>query len=184
MIWNKTTYNLFFLVILSLGCITNKNLDQSSGLEYFIKVKMNSSGIDFMQNLLQVNISVNSIKDSIEINAIDIEHPSFLTLKPNTELSPFKLVKGEVQSIVKSYSVSETESFKLKGIVHATYKKTNKISKISYLYFYFTEGEYFISDNINDIIGKKKRNGDKIKKEDLRIFNKTEIEDINIKNLK
>lgn len=181
---NKIIYSLLFFVLSNFGCSTKKNLVQLNSLKHVIEVKMRSSGIDFMQNLIQVKLSIKSLNDSIKIDAIEIEHPSFLTLQPNIELSPFKLVKGEAQSIVKSYGISKTESFKLKGIIHATYKETNKISEISYLYFYYTDGEYLISDNINDIIGKRRKNGEEIKMEDLRIFNKTEVEDININNLK
>ncbi len=184
MICNKIVYSFCFLVVLISGCSTKKNLVQLSIPEPAIEVKMAAREIDLQKNLLNVKLSIKSLKDSVKIDFIDIEHPSFLTQLPEIELIPFELIKGNAQTIVKNYSITKSESFKLKGIVHATYKKTNKISEIGYLYFYFTDGEYLISENINDIVGKKKKNGEEIKKEDLRIFNKTEIEEINIINLK
>lgn len=166
------------IIILFLGCISNNKNNYHDINTSHIDAKLFSKRIDLDKNIVQVKLSIKSFQDSNEIGKIIIEHPSFLIPISVSATKPFTLMKSEAKSIIFIYNLTRRESFKLKAMVLASSYIGDNLSTntITYLFYYYNDEQYIVSNDINFILGRKKKNGENIQKEDLRIFNKIENE--------
>ena len=150
----------------------NIQIDKSLlSMTLFVKVN------EIEKHILKINVVLFSMADSVNVNRIEIESPSFVKPGLRGELEPFCLVTGQTKTQTYNFTIEKNESFKLKGIVYGDIDNGKiKINAIKNLFFYWDENHYIISGCISEIIGQRKNNGEILTIEDLRIFNREEIE--------
>lgn len=175
------------MLIVLIGCKTQKNVSSNKELQLIeVKDGETQSNINFImkasideteENLVNITAYIYSMIDSLQINQIKIESPSFVKPSLGSEFVPSLLMKTERIDHSFSFIILETISFKLKGIVYGDINQgKTKVSAIQNIFFFWDEDHYIISDDVKQIIGKEKKNGDIITIEDLKIFNRVEIE--------
>lgn len=175
--WRSKVILFYISIIITtfFACNTTKETVNTSNNNSLIEFKLYSKKINLNQNTVHVKLMVKSLQDSITIENIKIEHPSYLISSSENFENSFYLRKDDRKSVNFKYELTKRESFKLKGIVSISSGKFLKTSNITFLFFYYDEGNYIVSNDLTHIIGKKKKNGDIIDKEDIIIFNKAEI---------
>jgi len=140
-------------------------------IKLFAKINENE------KHFLKISFVLFSMADSVNVNRIEIESTSFVKPGLRGELEPFCLVIGQTKTQTYNFTIEKNESFKLKGIVYGDINNSKiKVNAIKNLFFYWDENHYIISGCISEIIGQRKNNGEMITIEDLRIFNREEIE--------
>jgi hypothetical protein len=129
------------------------------------------------KTLFLVNAILFSLVDSVKINHLEFESPSFVKQSLSNEFKPYYISTGQTKSQGYNFIISEHESFTLKGIVYGEINNgKTKVSTLKTLFFFWDEDHYIISDDITQIIGQKRRDGKIITIDDLKIFNREEIE--------
>ena len=167
---------IFFIILLiiTLGCSYKIKAIQLKQPKESIEVSLKVGNLDTIQNLFHIKLHIKSLIDSVKIKRIDIEQPSCINLLLSSSTDPFILTFGESKSFIFHYKILKKESFKLKVVVFGDSMQTNKINQITYLFFFFDEGIYYIGNDLSDIVGRKKKNGGLIKNEDLAIIARLE----------
>ena len=152
---------------------TPNNQLQKTFLSLSLFAKINENEKPF----LKINAVLFSMVDSVSVYRIEIESPSFVKPGLKGEFESYCLITGQTKSQTYNFTIEKNESFKLKGIVYGDLNNDKtKVSAIKNLFFYWDEDHYIISDCISEIIGQIKITGEMITIEDMRIFNRAEIE--------
>ncbi len=163
------------LCILLFGCHTTSRKVADSSEFVTIKMIMRVDGYNKNTRDLKIILVIESVIDSVIIDNIDLLHPSYVErISPDHETN-ILLQKDEMHKFMSNFKIHRMESFKLKAVVYGSYNYgRSKISYVKYLYFYRNGDVFIITDNVNELIGRKKKSGDRISREDLSIFNRIE----------
>jgi hypothetical protein len=176
--WIKIILIFCFLseMIISLSCCHDS---KSKASNHILPILMKLEIWDFDQehNTFLGQMVIQSLIDSARIEKMEILHPSYVIPSIDERKNSINLLKGELDSLTIKFKITEKKSFKLKGAIYGSYYSGRlKISNVCYKYFFFDGEQYLTGYEINDILGKRKSNGSKITKNDLRVFNNIEIE--------
>lgn len=179
---------IFLLLIFSLSISSNSwaqnnlelhsvempdNQPQKAYLSIALFAKINENEMPF----LKLDAVLFSMVDSVFVHKIEIESPSFVKPGLRGELETFCLITGQTKRQTYNFTIENNESFKLKAIVYGDLDNgKTKVSATKNLFFFWDENHYVISDDITQIIGLKKHNGELITLEEMKIFNRVEIE--------
>ena len=142
-----------------------------------IDMRLEIQDFDQQKQVFTAHLFVKSNTDTVKIEKLEILHPSFVRPIGEMRKGAVALLAGEADTLSTQFEIHQKTSFKLKAAVYgAYYGGRMKISNVCYAFFFFDSEKYLIGYEIKDILGKKKRDGSKISKKDLGIYNQIEFE--------
>lgn len=158
------------LIFLTCSSVADKNVDSYS--KYPININM----IHVLENgKLELTLEVKAEQDSVKLEKLEIMYPSFLVANNFVRSKPILLNSGEKSKIKQILNITQNKSFKIKGIAFASHKSGNqKIDIVTYLFFFWDSDHFIVASEPKDLIGKKKKNGELINKDELSVFNQVE----------